>query len=112
MAQQSHQYSGTTSVIAKNLNINSGSAETTMIDQVLCLGARNLAVTIVNHTGSVSAVALYGSPDGQNYIAVSGFSSFAVSAGNMGHGEVVANWPYIRVTTTGIALIDVYLTAV
>lgn len=111
MAQQSQQYPGAVVTLAKNLGVNSGATETTVLDQVSCLGGRNLAVTIVNYTGTISAVALYGSPDGVNYTAVSGFSSFGVATGAMGHAEVVANWAFIRVTTTGVALIDVYLSA-
>lgn len=112
--QQSHQVIGTTSTFANNLRINSSSSEleTVVLDHVLCFGGRNLAVTIVCRTGSVSAVALYGSPDGINYTAVSGFNSFTVAANNMGHAECTGNWQYLRVSTIGIALIDVYLYAV
>lgn len=111
MAQQFQNYLGTTTTIAKHLGVNSGSSETIVLDHVPGVGSRNWAVTIVNYTGSISAVAVYGSPDGVNYAAVSGFSSFTVATGAIGHGEVTTQWPYMRVTTTGTALIDVYLTA-
>lgn len=112
MAQQVQNYLGTTTTSAKNININSGASETIVLDRISCLGGRNLAVTIVNHSGSISAVAMYGSPDGIYWTAVTGFTTFTVSTGAVGHGEVTANWSFIRVTTTGAALIDAYLTAV
>lgn len=110
--QQSHQFSGTISTLAKNIGVNSGSSETIVLDHVACFGSNKLAVTIVNHTGSVSAVALYGSPDSINYMTVNGFSTFAVTTGAVGHAECTGTWQYLRVTTTGTALIDVYLYAV
>lgn len=112
MAQQVQNYSGTTTTLAKNISVNSGSSETIVLDRVACLGGRNLAVTIVNHTGSISAVALYGSPDGIYWTAVSGFSTFTVATGAVGHAEATASWPFVRVTTTGTALVDAYLTAI
>jgi uncharacterized membrane protein YgdD (TMEM256/DUF423 family) len=111
MAQQINSYSETTTIVAKNLRVNSGSTETIMLDHVPGIGSRNWAVTIVNYSGSITAVALYGSPDGVNYVAISGFSTFTVGALAVGHGEATTQWPYIRVTTTGVALIDIYATA-
>jgi len=112
MAQKFNQYLGTNTTLAKNLEINSGAAETIILDGIPCLGGRNLAVTIVAYTGAISAVVLYGSPDNVNWTPVTGFSSFAVAAGAMGHAEVTASWVFLRVTTTGVALIDAYLTAI
>jgi hypothetical protein len=97
---------------ASNLAAASGAGETTILDKIPCSGARYIAVTIIANTGSISACALYGSPDGVKYMPVSGFSSFAVSSPNMGHGEVTAMFQYLRVTTTGVANVDVYLLAV
>lgn len=112
MAQQFHQASGTISTFAQNMGVTSGSAETIVLDHVPCFGGRNLAVTIVNHTGSTTAVALYGSPDGINYLAVAGFSTFAIATNAVGHAECTGIWQYLRVTTTGTSLIDAYLYAV
>lgn len=110
MAQVYHQYGNAT--IAKHLTVNSGASETIVIDLVPSLTGKNIAVTIVNHSGSVSAVALYGSPDGQNWLAVTGFTTFTVAAGATGHAEASGCWLYLRVTTTGTALVDAYLTVV
>lgn len=113
MAQQSHSYSGPVSYLASNINVNSGASETIILDRIACLGGRNMAVTIFCRSGAVSAVAMYGSPDGINWsTALSGFSTFAVAVNAIGHGEVQANWAYIRITTTGAAVIDAYFNAV
>ncbi len=110
--QTAHQVSGTISTFAKNLGVNSGAAETILLDHVPCFAGRNLAVTVVCYTGAVTAVALYGSPDGINYMAVSGFNTFTVAANAMGHAECTGIWQFLRVTVTGTALVDVYLYAV
>lgn len=111
MAQQVQNYSGISVTSAKNINVNSTASETIVLERIPCLGGRNLAVTIVNYSGSISAVALYGSPDGINWTTVSGFTTFTVSANAVGHAEATASWAFIRVTTTGVARIDAYLTA-
>lgn len=111
MAQQSHQYTRTTT-LARNTGINSGASETIILDGIPCFGSYNLAVTIVVYTGSTSACALYGSPDGINYMAVSGFSTFGVATGAIGHAEATGTWAFLRLTTTGTALIDAYIYAV
>lgn len=112
MAQTSHQMTGTVSTWAENLGVNSGASETIVLDQIACLGGRNLAVTIVVHTGATTACALYGSSDGINYIAVNGFNTFAVNTGQVGHAECTGIWQYLRLTTTGVALIDAYVYAI
>lgn len=115
MAQQSHQLAGTVSTFAENIGVTSGASETIVLDKVPCFGGRNLAVTIVNQVGSpnnISAVALYGSPDGINYVAVNGFNTFTVATGATNHAECTGIWQYLRVTATGAAIIDVYLYAI
>lgn len=111
MAQQTIQRTRTTT-LAKNLGVNPGASETIVLDAIPCFGTYNLSVTIVNYTGAVSACALYGSTDGINYLAVSGFSTFAVSTGAVGHAEATGIWSYLRLTATGVALIDAYILAV
>jgi len=111
MAQFYSEVDEIAAVFANNKGVDTTGTQT-VLEDIPCMGVRNLAVTIVCNSGSISAVGLLGSPDGINYMAISGFSSFAVSAGNMGHAEVSAVYQYLRVTVTGTANIDVYLYAV
>lgn len=111
MAQTYHTIDAIAAVFAQNLQIDSQSAETVVLDGIPSTGLRNISGTITCYSGSISAVKLYGSMDGINYVAISGFSSFTVSASNTGHGEVAANWKFMRLTTTGSATIDAHLIA-
>ena len=114
MAQLVNRYGGPSQTLAKNLEVTSGATETIVLDNVAVFGTRNISVTIVNYSGSISAVALYGSPDGVNWTtaSISGFSTFTVAAGAVGHAECTGVWQFLRVTTTGAATVDAYLYAV
>lgn len=111
MAQITTQQTYPTATLAFNLGATSASGETTILDKVPCLGLKNIGITIVNLTGATSACALYGSCDGVTYIAVSGFSTFGVSTAAIGHAEANGNFVYFRLTTTGVATLNAYLTA-
>lgn len=111
MSQSYHFNNNAPVSFASNAKVNSGATETVILDKIPCLGFHNLSVSIVNYTGAISACALYGSPDGVRWIAVTGFSTFAVSAGQTGHAEATGNFQYLRLTTTGVALIDAYIIA-
>ena len=111
MAQTSFQVMAISATHAQNLKAASQSAETIVIDGVASLGLRNVGATVVCYSGSITAVALYGSDDGVNYKAISGFSSFTVASGNMGHQEATATYRFLRLTTTGAGVIDAHLTA-
>jgi hypothetical protein len=112
MAQQIHQIVEPCATFAKSLLVNTGSSETIVLDQIPVLGLRNIGITIVNHSGSSSACALYGSPDGSSWLAVSGFSSFAVSTSGINHSEVSCIFQYLRLTITGTSVVDAYLYAI
>jgi hypothetical protein len=98
-------------LFANNLNIKCGASETIVLDKIPSLGFKTIGVTIVNHSGSITVVALYGSPDGINYASITGLSSFSVGAGNMGHQECTSGaiYQYLRLTATGTAVVDVYI---
>lgn len=109
MAQTYRQVVNPPALFASNLRITGVATETIALDAIPGLGYRNLSVVIVNHSGTTSACALYGSPDGLNYVAVTGFSTFANSTGEIKYATATAIFQYYRVTTTGVAVEDVYL---
>lgn len=111
MAQIYSEVGSPAASFASNLAY-SNTGTSTILEDVPCLGLRNLAVTVVCSAGSVTAVALYGSPDGVNYIAIPGFSSFTVAANNTGHSETTGIFQYLRLTITGTATVDAYLYAI
>ena len=110
--QTYHYNANPPALFANNLNVTVPSAtETTVLDKIPCLGYINIGVTIVCYSGMASAVGLYGSADGINYMAVPYFPSFSVSAGSNNHAEANGIYQYLRVTAKGTATFDVYLYA-
>ncbi len=110
---QTYNQTQTSSTFANNLQLPVNGSNQTVLDAIPCFGGRNIAVSIVCSAGSISAVALFGSPDGINYVAIAGLSTFTVSAGNVGHSECVANWQYLRLqVNASSATCDFYLYAV
>ena len=92
----------------------SNAAETIVLDQIQTMGFTKISVTIFNYTNSansISATALYGSPDGIHWSSALASSSVTVAAGTVGHFELTASWKYLRLTTTGAATIDALLIA-
>ncbi len=111
MAQFYSELEVAAATFAQNVGFDSLAGETTALEDIPCMGLRNLAVTIVCNSGNMSACALYGSPDGINYKAIAGLATFALAAGNMDHKEAVATYRFLRLTTTGVANLNVYLYA-
>ncbi len=111
MDQLINQVFDVSATFAKNLVFESLAGETTALEKVVSVGTRNISVSAVCSSGTISSIKLYGSPDGVNWVAVSGYTPFAVAAPNMNKADVVANFPMLRVTTTGVGVVDVYLLA-
>jgi hypothetical protein len=94
---------------ATDLGVVVASTETTVLDAVPAFGFINIGITITCNSGSMASCALYGSADGTNYIAVSGFSTFALTSGQTKHGETTGIWQFLRLTATGVSNIDAHM---
>jgi hypothetical protein len=101
-----------TGSVASNLTAVVGSGETTILDKVSVFGFFNFGVTITCNSGTMSACALYGSADGTNYIAITGFTTFALTTGQTKHAEATGVWQYLRLTCTGVSNVDAHLNAI
>lgn len=108
MAQAFNQSDQAT--FSQTLAFSSGAGETVALTDIPYLGFRNVAITIYCSSGTMTSFALYGSPDKIHWKSIT-VSSFSVTAGNMDHVEVSTNtnWRYLKLTTTGVSVLDVFL---
>lgn len=98
---------------ASVLNVQIGSGETIVLDNIPFSGLLTGTVFVYSITGTTTAVNVYGSADGVNYASLKSAAIASVSVGTAGLGSFTGiPIKFIRITATGTSTANVYVSAV